>query len=449
MKKIILLIFGVCAIAAANAQTAETVYLNSTDRSSNYYIVVHPSNRDPVATLFLIPGMFQTPADVLKETELPAIAARHGIITFIPVFKTGISTLAIDTATQASFAEMLNGVTSKYKLGRKKLYVGGFSIGGTSALKFAALAYGHNYRLKPSAVFAIDAPLDFERMYNTTVRELNTPGLAKDLEEENTYMLNRYLKEFGGSPQTALERYHKGSVFSMSDTTLQSIRPLVQVPIRLYTEPDIDWWLEQGVDYSGMNAFDFAAMTNALRRLGSKNIQLISTVNKGYRKRDNSRHPHSWSIAEPKELVQWLLKQNNTTSASDKIRTKGSNPQLSIKNKSDIEVLSFSKQSDSTSSFFQTYNEQCRQWRLTKTDIAAILKRSEEIDGHEFHYGYEVLPCYYTGQVKIDGKMCNYKLNAGGYTTVFLKDTTVSLGYKDSDASRFFLVRPAETTGEN
>jgi hypothetical protein len=58
-----------------------------------------------------------------------------------------------------------------------------------------------------------------------------------------------------------------------------------------------------------MNAFDFAALTNELKRMGNTNMTLIVTDNKGYRRPDNEKHPHSWSIAEPKELVRWLLAQ--------------------------------------------------------------------------------------------------------------------------------------------
>jgi hypothetical protein len=77
----------------------------------------------------------------------------------------------------------------------------------------------------------------------------------------------------------------------------------------LYTEPDVQWWLDDGTDYSGMNAFDFAAMTNELMRLGNKKVTLITTVNKGYRKPNNTRHPHSWSIAEYKNLIDWMIMQ--------------------------------------------------------------------------------------------------------------------------------------------
>ena len=58
-----------------------------------------------------------------------------------------------------------------------------------------------------------------------------------------------------------------------------------------------------------MNAFDFAAMTNELKRLGNTKVQLITTANKGFRKPGDNRHPHSWSIVDPVDLVSWLLDQ--------------------------------------------------------------------------------------------------------------------------------------------
>jgi hypothetical protein len=259
--------------------------------------------------MFLVPGMFQKPEDVLKQTELPKIAARQGILTIIPTFATGISSLGIDTATQASFLNILHEVTSRHKLTDKPFYAGGFSIGGTCVLKYAELAFSNNYPIKPAAIFAIDSPLDFERMYNISIKEKRFADTDKDLLAEITYLLKRFEKEFGGAPADFLPLYYKGSPYSFSDTTQQAIKPLIGLPIRLYTEPDVHWWLKMGVDYSGMNAFDFAAMVNDLKRMGSKKATLITTTNKGYRKPDNQRNPHSWSIVEPNELVKWLLGQ--------------------------------------------------------------------------------------------------------------------------------------------
>ena len=71
------------------------------------------------------------------------------------------------------------------------------------------------------------------------------------------------------------------SLYSFNDSTQHAIKPLANLPFRLYTEPGVLWWISEGVDYSWMNAFDFAAMTNELKIMGSSIIELITTSNKG------------------------------------------------------------------------------------------------------------------------------------------------------------------------
>jgi len=75
----------------------------------------------------------------------------------------------------------------------------------------------------------------------------------------------------------------------------------------LISKPDIQWWLkERGYDYTYNNITDHAAMINELQRLGNKNAVLVTTTDKGYRKTNNMRHPHSWSIADPEQIIKWL-----------------------------------------------------------------------------------------------------------------------------------------------
>ena len=57
------------------------------------------------------------------------------------------------------------------------------------------------------------------------------------------------------------------------------------------------------------NITDHAAMINELQRLGNKNAVLVTTTDKGYRKPNNMRHPHSWSIADPEQIIKWLQSQ--------------------------------------------------------------------------------------------------------------------------------------------
>ncbi|MDX6747060.1 hypothetical protein SHK09_09685 [Polaribacter sp. PL03] len=39
---------------------------------------------------------------------------------------------------------------------------------------------------------------------------------------------------------------------------------------------------------------------------GGDNIKLINTKNRGYRA-NGERHPHSWSIVDEKDLINWIL----------------------------------------------------------------------------------------------------------------------------------------------
>ena len=309
MQKVCFSIWAVLICTLGWSQKKETVYLNPGDSSANRYIILYPAKLPWKGYLFLIPGMFQKPEDVLQQTGLPVMAARQGLLTIIPTFKTGIASFGIDTATQASFRDILHHVTSRHKLIDQRLYVGGFSIGGTCAMKYAELALANNYPVKPSAVFAIDAPLDFERMYNTSAKELRLAGTDKEIVAENEYMMKRFTSEFGGAPLDFQNAYYEGSPYSFNDTLQRAIKPLHNLPIRLYTEPDIQWWLRQGVDYYGMNAFDLAALTNDLNKMGNKKVSLITTIKKGYRKPGNQINPHSWSIADPDDLIIWLLAQ--------------------------------------------------------------------------------------------------------------------------------------------
>jgi hypothetical protein len=308
MKKILILFSFLVFFTQTYSQKIETIYLDKSDSSRSTYIILYP--KIPwKGFMFLIPGMFQKPQDVLIQTNLPKYAAEQGILTVIPTFKTGISSFGVDTATQASLQEILNHITFRHKLIDKPFFIGGFSIGGTCALKYAETALSENLKIKPTAVFALDSPLDFERMYNTILREKRLSVMTNGPQEESDYMLNRFHNELGGSPQQSLANYRRFSPYSFNDTTQQAIKPLKNLPIRLYTEPDVLFALKDGIDYSGMNCFDFAALANELKRMGNTKITLIITQDKGYRNPNHERQPHSWSIVDSKDLVSWLLSQ--------------------------------------------------------------------------------------------------------------------------------------------
>ena len=282
----------------------EKVFLDETDKTKNYYTIIYPPKLQWTGYIFLMPGFGETAENVLQQTDLTNQLALNGILTIIPTFQDGVLSFGVDRLSQQTLDKIIKDVTSKHKLIDQKFFVGGFSIGGSCAIKYA-----ENAAIKPTAVFAIDPPLDFERFYNSAKRDIR---LSKDIEanQENVYMIDRLEKETGGSPTTVLTEYYTISPYSFSDTTQRAIKQLIKIPLRIYTEPDINWWLkERGSDFTSMNATECSAMINELNKLGNQSATLITTQNKGYRKPDNRRHPHSWSIVDNKKLIKWLLQQ--------------------------------------------------------------------------------------------------------------------------------------------
>ena len=286
-------------------QRVERVFLDKSDTTRNRYTIIYPASLPWKGYLFLVPGFGETADKVLEQTSLPLEAARSGLLTIIPTFQDGTLSFGVDNASQQAFVTILNDVTSKHDLRGLNYYTGGFSIGGSAAIKFAERS-AH----KPKAVFAIDPPLDFEQFYNSAKRDIRLSTATKP-NAENVYMVGRITAVTGGTPQTARQNYYRLSPYSFSDTTQQAIKELVHLPLRLYSEPDIAWWLSQRkADFTAMNVTACSAMINELNRLGNDQATLLITQNKGYRRPTNQRHPHSWSIVDNNELIKWLLQQH-------------------------------------------------------------------------------------------------------------------------------------------
>lgn len=311
MNKFIFVPLTIFISTIASCQKIETVYLDKTDSTRNMYIAVIPQSGQINSFMFLLDGFGGgDPKDILIQTGIPKYAATKGILSIIPVLKTGGLYFGSDMASQQSLKEMIDLVVNKYQLKGKDFYIGGFSIGGTCVVKYSELAVQKNYPIKPKAVFAVDPPLDWERWYNEAKRVVRLSSPDK-VNGEVTYMIERIKKEMGGTPQTALENFYTNSPYSFSDTTQRAIKALIKTPIMMISEPDINWWLSQrGYDYSYINITDQAAMINELQRLGNTKAVLVTTTGKGYRQPGNNRHPHSWSIADPEQTIKWLQSQN-------------------------------------------------------------------------------------------------------------------------------------------
>lgn len=196
----------------------------------------------------------------------------------------------------------------KYEIPANNLIFGGMSLEGTRALKMAVFAKGGDCRncIIPKAVMTCDSPLDMARFWkegNKAWRlNINETGA-----NEGKWVSQYLAKNLGGKPEEVLPDYINYSPYCFLAEQGGNARFLTEIAYRAYTEPDVQWWMKnRGKDYYGMNAIDAAALVNQLQIDGNKNAELVLTEDKGYRP-DGSRHPHSWSIVDESELIDWFL----------------------------------------------------------------------------------------------------------------------------------------------
>lgn len=154
-------------------------------------------------------------------------------------------------------------------------------------------------------------------------------------------------------------------------------------------------------------------------------------------------------IKEPEHQHNPIINQDSLGKDSLTIDTKkevGDTQLLSsytkITPKTIIKILTQKKEFDTASKFLKVYKERCNSWSLTKSDILNILYSSNEIDGQEFQYYYDILPCYYSGKINVNGKLASYIINAGSSTIIIYRDSSIYLGYKKDDYKKYFLLKP-------
>lgn len=96
----------------------------------------------------------------------------------------------------------------------------------------------------------------------------------------------------------------------------------------------------------------------------------------------------------------------------------------------EVQVLTARKVRDPYSNYFKEYKALCKDWKPSKAVITEIFSNSKIIDSHEYHYYYEILPCYVIGRLVLNCDItAKYELNAGGSALLLLPDTAYFVGY--------------------
>jgi hypothetical protein len=199
-------------------------------------------------------------------------------------------------------------VVNEYEIPMSNVMYCGMSLAGTRALKMAIFGQSDRskHHLKPLAIAICDSPLDMVRFYNAMIRakELqHTPITAN----EGNWVSSTLEKNLNGTPREEIKAYTDYSPYCYNAKGGIHLDDFQGIAIRAYTEPDVNWWIEtRRKDYYSMNSIDLAAFINELKINNHNMAELITTSDKGFLS-DRKRHPHSWSIVDEKELIDWFL----------------------------------------------------------------------------------------------------------------------------------------------
>lgn len=286
--------------------TSDPDWLHTNDGESDtlYYLDMTPKNQSGTI-LILMSGWHGKIEQIPLKTKLPAAVYKKGIPTLIPSINTRVHS---DTACYDLINEMILDYAKRQNIKIENVIIGGLSAGGIMSLNYAIymVKTPHETIPSPKSVVVVDPPVDLYNLWFIMER-LSKRNCVASAKNEADYYMDYCRKYLGGTPDEIPERYRQASPFSRDLENGGNTVYLKDIPVRVYCEPDMDWWLARCEDLSDMNATDLSTMINTLRLLGNKNAEFITTTGKGYRI-DGRRHPHSWSILDAEDTANWIEK---------------------------------------------------------------------------------------------------------------------------------------------
>ncbi|AXP81592.1 hypothetical protein CJ739_2519 [Mariniflexile rhizosphaerae] len=212
--------------------------------------------------------------------------------------------LWLEESEKVNLGNDLKLLFSSNNIPKNKIVIGGLSSGGSLALLISDfLTKNSDFDIKPTGVFLVDSPIDLAALYRITEENI-TNNFSEASVGESTFIHN-YFKSKLGNPNEEIKLYEKYSAFTFETSNYKNIENLKNTNLRFYSEPDKEWWKKNmGVEYEQMNAFHIERLSKFLKDNNYKYLDYITTKNKGYRS-NGERNPHSWSIIDKKDLLEW------------------------------------------------------------------------------------------------------------------------------------------------
>lgn len=287
-----------------NIEDTARLYVNDGQSNELHYLKRVPAERVN-ALIVLLPSAGETTDAVAMQLQLPETAMKNGIMTIIPSLNFGTDNRVLEIKV---INEILREVEFDHHVPMDKVFMGGLSNGGVIALSYAEMCVKDSNLtyVIPCGVFGLDVPLDKAHLYEYCVREVERNHSEVGVAEAK-WLMSYFEDEYGGSPNEMPMKYAQGSVFSYGHPSGGNALYLKDMPIRMYTDLDVDWLLnERHRDLYDWNGTDIVAMINVLKMMGNKDANVVISMGKGVRL-NGIRHPHSWSIMDSEDCLNWML----------------------------------------------------------------------------------------------------------------------------------------------
>jgi pimeloyl-ACP methyl ester carboxylesterase len=292
----------------SNSQKVEKISLPLEDGKAGYYMELAPGDDHIKGVLILLPGFSQKAEDVFSDSGLPDLAHQNDLLVV------GISTsfnLTANEEISSRITQILTDVLIRHKMDQEQFILGGFSAGGTIALRYSELCHETpgDYPVVPAAVFAVDSPVDIIAFWDYIARELNRNYSEVGMNEAN-HISKMLEHKYGKLPQNRAA-YEKITPFDMASSEPGNEKYLLNIPIRTYHDVDIPWQLKnRRRGAMDANFFLSSELISRLLLQGNSQAEFIQSPIEG-RRPNGDRHPHSWNIVDGAECVAWMLKAIN------------------------------------------------------------------------------------------------------------------------------------------
>jgi len=272
---------------------------------NQYYLAVEPNSKEIKGALVLLPGFGQPPETIFPESKIPNVAYAHGILT---IEISGGPKLYADDYVVGNINEALEHVKETYNLSPNQFVIGGFSAGGTLALRYAEYAHENNSltTIEPKGVFTVDSPVDLFEIWEYFERELERDFSEVGMAEAQ-YVSELMTKEIG-TPKENKATYDRLTPFNVKLKKPGNEQYLKDIGVRVYHDIDVVWQLQnRRRSLFDSNALPASELINRLMIMGNEKAEFMQAKQPGVRS-NGIRHTHSWSIVDETELVLWVKK---------------------------------------------------------------------------------------------------------------------------------------------